>query len=110
MKKTKILSLIFSCMLLSVLISGCSGGYEDQLAASWYGEGDDTPAFILYSDGTCEMNNEYGTGSWTVLDDSQLKMTNYYGETETADIVSLEDGCLTLGSGDDTVQFWNTPQ
>ena len=55
------------------------------------------------------MGNEYGTVSWTVLDESQLKITNYYGETETADIVSLEDGCLTLGNGDDIEQFWNSP-
>ena len=83
-----------------LLLVGCSGkkSYEELLSASWFAKGDSEPAFTLYSDGTCEIDGEYGIGKWSIVNDNQLKLTNYYGETETAPIISVKDGCLLLGN------------
>ena len=105
--------MIGGMIMVLLLLAGCGAekGYEESLAASWFAEGDSEPAFILYSDGTCEIDGEYGIGKWSVVNDNQLKMTNYYGETETAPIISIEDGCLMLGSSpENAASFWNTAE
>lgn len=109
-KKFLAVSLVLSTVML---LSGCGGGnnYEKKLAASWYEEGDDSPAFTLYSDGTCQIDNEYGTGQWAVVNDNQLKLTNFYGESMVVTIVSIEDGCLTISDGgDNTAKVYDSPQ
>lgn len=110
MKKTKKLT-VFTLILLTMIVTGCSKSYGSQLADAWYREGKDSPSFILYSDGTCEIDGEYGTGKWAVVNDNQLKLTNFYGETQTVTIASIEDGCLTVtNGGDKSVKYWNSPQ
>ena len=96
MKRTIALLLVIA-MCLS--LAACGGGYKKKLIGSWYEAGEDEPQFIFYSDGTCKIRYEYGTGSWRLLDDNQLKVTNFYGETDSAKIVSIKDGMLTLNSG-----------
>lgn len=114
MKKSKtILSIVSAMLLVLMMFTGCGGSdsYEKQLAASWYAEGDDSPAFTLYSDGTCEIDGEYGTGKWSVVNEEQLKLTNFYGESMVVTIVSIEDGCLTISDGGENVAYmWNSPQ
>lgn len=102
-----------SMVMMLLLLVGCShkNNYEELLAASWFEEGESEPIFTLYSDGTCEIDNEYGTGKWSIVNEDQLKLTNYYGETETVSIISIEDGCLTLGdSSGNVVLLWNTAE
>lgn len=107
---------IFKNLLLTIiwtlLLVGCTGksGIEEQLEGSWYLEGYQDAAFILYDDGTCEISGEYGAGTWSIVNDNELKLTNILGETETAPIVSVEDDCLTLGEGNNLVKFWSSPQ
>lgn len=109
MKYKKILATIMFGMLCCCF--GCTQKNQDsQLATSWYMEGEETEAFILYDDNTCKIANEYGTGTWEVVNGEQLKITNYYGETQTANIVSIEDGCLILGNGEREVIFWNSAE
>lgn len=98
--------------IFMLLLVGCSGkaDYESRLVGTWYTKGSSEAAFSLYDDGTCEIAGEYGTGTWSVVNDDQFKLTNYYGETETATIVGIENNCLTLGDENNQVQFWNSPQ
>lgn len=97
--------------------------YENQLTGSWYAEPGTArvsgPIFTLYSDGTCEIDGQYGTGTWAVVNDGLLKLTDFYGqvinffsEDGAMQIVSLEDGCLTLCDRENTFQWklYNTPQ
>ena len=86
MKKTTKILLMITFFLL--LLAGCAEkiNFEAQLAGKWYSEGSQEAAFILYDDGTCEISGEYGTGTWSVVNDNQLKLTNFYGETETSTV------------------------
>lgn len=92
-----------------MLLSGCGKSMKSQLADSWYREGRDEPMFVLYDDGTCKIANEYGTGRWAIVNDNQLRLTNYYGETELATIEEVSGGKLTLSSGDNSITLVNKP-
>lgn len=56
---------IWLTLMLSfvLLLSACGTNYEKQLVGAWYRENASSPSFILYDDGTCEIDGEYGTGS-----------------------------------------------
>ncbi len=100
-------------LLVVVLGGGCSAqeSTKELMTTAWYMEGASSPTLILYEDGTCMIEGEYGVGSWSLADDNQLRLTNYYGETAALTVVSIEDGCLTLGDGgENTVQLWNEAQ
>lgn len=110
---------LFCVLLTAVLVLSLvacnndsqTGNEKDLLSllpGAWYIDGSQEPAFILYDDGTCEIANEYGTGTWSVVNENQLKLTNYYGETEVATINELTDEKLVLGNGTDTQIFLNT--
>ena len=101
--------LIFLICILVLSACGKNDDYSKVLAGSWYHEGSSTPAFILYDDGTCEIDGEYGKGTWEIDKNKQLVLYNYYGESEIAPIFSIKDNCLTLGTESDRIQFWNSP-
>ena len=74
------------------------GSYEDKLPGEWYADPEassiDEPLFTLYTDGTCTIWGEYGTGHWALVNDNQLKLTNIYGQelmgaTDAGDVSSL---------------------
>ena len=113
MLQFKRFSALIMVMVMAVgLISCGSQSLEDQLVGPWYldgqpsrdRDGNNTPAFTLYDDGTCEIASEYGTGTWAVVNENQLKLTNFYGESHTATIESIDNGRLTLDQG----VYWNT--
>lgn len=105
---------LFSILFVTSLVfaTGCfKKDYKELLSTSWFAEGNSDPSFILYDDGTCEIAGEYGIGKWEIVNDNELKLTNYYGETETVPIISVEDGCLTLGTvSEESVSFWDTAE
>jgi hypothetical protein len=92
-------------LVFVLLMTGCSGKIKEKnLLGSWYRDGREDASFILYDDGTCEIDGEYGTGTWSIVNDNQLKLTNFYGETETATIDSVKNGSLIL----EGVEYSNT--
>jgi len=90
-------------LLIVFLFTGCAGqaSVEEQLAGNWCVDGEDEILFALYDDGTCQIAGSYGTGTWSVVNDNQLKLTDFYGQTEIAAIKEIKDGKLTLGIGED---------
>ena len=99
-------------LLLALVLSlvGCGKGMEKQLEGIWYLEGWSGPAFTFYDDGSCKIQGEYGTGTWTLVNDDQLKISNFYGETVVLTIESIKDGCLTVTNElGNTGYFWRTP-
>lgn len=109
MKKKWCLLVVGCVLVLSFILTACGGGIEKQLVGSWYSGSKTTPSFVLFDDGTCEIAGEYGTGKWAVVNGDQLKLTNFYGESEIATIISVKGGCLTLGSGSATSIFYSEP-
>ena len=109
-QRRNLLVLVICVLLMAALFTGCGKSREEQLTGSWYREDSTSPILTLYSDGTCELKGEYGTGTWAVVNDDQLKLTNFYGETETVTIIGISNGCLTIDDGDNTVELWNSPQ
>lgn len=110
MNKQK-LALLLSCTLLLLILTACGGGMEKKLVGTWYREGKNVPAFELYDDGTCKIENEYGTGKWAVVNDNQLKLTNFYGESDVVTIVGVKGGCLTVSAGgSNTTEFYSSPK
>ncbi len=105
--KKRVISLALA-LVLCLGLAACGGNsLEKQLVGSWYYNGELTygdPIFTLYSDGTCVIASEYGTGTWAVVNGNQLKLTNFYGETQTATIENVQNGRLTLNTG----VYWNS--
>ena len=109
-----ILRILLTIVILMLSLVGCSektneADFESKLAGIWYLEGSQEVAFVLYSDNTCEIAGEYGTGIWSVVNENQLKLTNYYGETETAIIVKIDNSELVLSDGNVKSYFSNKP-
>lgn len=103
--------ILFTATILTLLLTGCAGktNFESQLTGAWYLEGSQETAFILYDDGTCEIAGEYGTGTWNVVNDNQFKLTNYYGEVESATIEKIENDKIMLSFGDVNSTFSKYP-
>lgn len=124
-KKFKVATCCIVVIVVIVAVLGIKlmGGktYEEQLIGEWYAD----PAvssiedciFALYSDGTCSIWGEYGTGHWSVVNENQLKLTNIYGQiinffdgsSRPMTIISIKDGCMTLEAPDQSIQidFYN---
>ena len=100
----------FFVMTTLCLLTACSSRYNRLLPGTWYYEMEDTPSFILYDDGTCEIDGEYGSGSWSVVNKNVFKMTNLYGDVETGTIKSISKYWLLLTNGDEDATFYKTTE
>lgn len=112
-KSKKVCSIAIALLFVVILFTGCGGSnrYEKKLVGTWYEKGYRLPSFTLYSDGTCDITHVYGTGTWAIVNENQLKVTDFYGSSQVRTIVSIKDGCLTMKTaGGFTVQMWNSPQ
>ncbi len=106
MKRIKILLIV----MVIILLTGCSESMGSKLEGKWYHEGSSTPAFVLYDDGTCEISGEYGSGTWCIVNGNLFKITNFYGESEVATIVSIEKDYFIIEDEDSQVRLWRSPQ
>lgn len=70
---------------------------EELLAGDWYSFYT-KPALSIYDDGTYTMYGDYGTGHWAIVNEDQLKLTDFYGETHIMRLVDVDESKLTLGS------------
>lgn len=70
---------------------------EELLAGDWYSFFT-KPALSIYDDGTYTMYGDYGTGHWAIVNEDQLKLTDFYGETHIMRLVDVDESELTLGS------------
>lgn len=115
LKKAVVILIVL--LLFTFTSCGKSASLEDQLVGSWYINGETSmtrdgtrgPIFTFYDDGTCEIATEYGTGRWSVVNEVQLKITNFYGESHTATIINVENGELILEADGEQVTYLNEP-
>lgn len=96
-KKTKFIQIIVAFLLCAHVLVACSGGgLEKKLPGTWKKHNE---ILTIYSDGTYEESGSYGTGRWTLLDGNVLKLTDFYGETETHEIEEISSQGITLKTG-----------
>lgn len=110
MLKKFVAMMMVLCMVVG--LSGCSQSYEKALEGSWYRQGYEEPAFTFYSDGTCTSGGANGTGTWAVVNDNQLKITEPMlqgGDSAILTIESLDHGCLTLSLEGEQVVLYDKP-
>ena len=69
-------------------------------------EGEATPDFIFYSDGTCKLRGEYGLGNWKKVD-GKLRITTFYGEAYFFDY-DVDGDELTLSRGTQKTTYMKT--
>lgn len=99
----RICALALVMVLIILLFSRCGGGsVEDNLVGSWYLERNGSHMFTLYDDGTCKIDGEYGTGTWAVVNENKLKLSNFYGSTQVVEIVDVSRDMLVVGDDDST--------
>lgn len=99
----KIASVILFTVFASIVLSSC-GGLESKLVGSWGPDGGNRIYFTLYDDGMCKIENEYGTGKWNVVDGNKLKLTNFYGESETIEISEADGNTIEFTNGNKFVK------
>lgn len=98
--------IILLVLTAAVVLCGCAG--KGKYVGTWCEEGSTREAFTLYSDGTCEISGEYGTGTWSIVNGKTLKLTNFYGETQTAQIEKADGKTLVLSEDGYTTTFEKT--
>lgn len=103
---------ILVLLLLVFTLSACSvGGVSKRnLCRAWYERGYSSPAFVLYDDGTCEIDGEYGGCTWSLVNGNILKLSNYYGESETGRVDRVTSSELHLSGGGSSSVFYSSPR
>lgn len=81
---------------------------EELLAGDWYSYYTE-PALSIYDDGTYTMYGDYGTGHWSIVNEDQLKLTDFYGETHVMRLIDVDETKLTLGPTDSDIAGGSNP-
>ena len=93
-------------LIATLLLTACSGNIKSKMVGSWSFEEDGEPQYTLYSDGTCKIAYQYGTGTWAIVNNNQLKLTNYYGESNIAEIESVSKSEMVLSIDGDSITLY----
>ena len=99
---------IASLSLFCIVLAGCENFKED-IVGSWYLAGDETPQIIFYDDGTCESQGQSSAGQWSIVNGNTLKISDFWGQTETAEIISIKGGILAIEKNGERASLYNKP-
>ena len=80
---------------------------QELILGEWYA-GFETPSWTFYDDGTCKLIGDYGLGKWSLVnDDTILNVSDFYGETHSYNLVSVDENQLTISAdgGNGTVEL-----
>ena len=53
---------------------------EKLIIGDWYQQWSDSLTFSIYDDGTVNVPSSYGLGKWSLVNDNQLILSDFYGE------------------------------
>lgn len=71
-------------------LTGCGKNVEKLVIGDWYLEGSDDLSFTIYDDGTVNIPGTYGTGRWSIVNDDQLKITDFTARhTQSSELWTL---------------------
>ena len=83
-------------------------GIDKRFCHAWFEQGEEDANFTLYSDGTCDIADIYGIGTWAIVNNDQLKITDYYGSSDVYIVQSVSNSKLVLIQDGYTKIFWNS--
>lgn len=72
--------------------------------------------FSIYDDGTVNVPSSYGLGKWSLVNDNQLILSDFYGETiilkiENIDADNMEVRQVIDGKeSQESITFWHTAE
>lgn len=87
----KVISVFLIGCFCVLLLGGC-GNQSKNLIGQWYNE--KNRCLDIRSDGTWDLEDNYGTGTWKFLDDNTtVEFTDFYGDTQKS---AIEENDLGL--------------
>ena len=85
-------------------LTGCGQNVEKLVVGDWYLEGSDRLRFTIYDD---------GTGKWSIVNDNQLKISDFYGESMVLKIEDIDKDSMTCRQiydgreDEETITYWH---
>lgn len=89
---------------------------EKLIIGDWYQQWSDSLTFSIYDDGTVNVPDSYGLGKWSLVNDNQLILSDFYGETivlkiENIDADNMEVRQVIDGKeSQESITFWHTAE
>ena len=122
MKKIKMTDILLTVCAIAI---GCGIGSltlrgkkttEKLIIGDWYQQWSDSLTFSIYDDGTVNVPGSYGLGKWSLVNDNQLILSDFYGETiilkiENIDADNMEVRQVIDGKeSQESITFWHTAE
>lgn len=122
MKKLKLSDILLAVCAVAVVVAIGSltthgkKKTEKLVVGDWYRQWSESLTFTIYDDGTVNIPGSYGLGKWSVANEDQLILTDFYGETTILKIVGIDADNMEVREvvngqeSEQTVTFWHTEE
>lgn len=115
MERRKFLKLAAAAAMVCAAggLTGCKRNVNKLVIGDWYLEGSDRLRFTIYDDGTVNIPGTYGTGRWSIVNDDQLKISDFYGETFVLKVEDIDKKSMTAREvmngqeSTETITYWH---
>ena len=97
-------------------MTGCGKDTKKLVLGDWYLEGSSRLRFTIYDDGTVNIPGTYGTGKWSIVNDDQLKIADFYGESTVLKIEDIDKDSMTCRQiydgreDEETITYWHSAE
>lgn len=122
MKKLKLSDILLAVCAVAVVVAIGSltthgkKKTEKLVVGDWYRQWSESLTFTIYDDGTVNIPGSYGLGKWSVANEDQLILTDFYGETTILKIVGIDADNMEVREivdgqeSEKAVTFWHTAE
>ena len=122
MKKLKLSDILLAVCAVAVVVAIGSltthgkKKTEKLVVGDWYRQWSESLTFTIYDDGTVNIPGSYGLGKWSVANEDQLILTDFYGETTILKIVGIDTDNMEVREvvngqeSEQSITFWHTAE
>ena len=122
MKKLKLSDILLAVCAVAVVVAIGSltthgkKKTEKLVVGDWYRQWSESLTFTIYDDGTVNIPGSYGLGKWSVANEDQLILTDFYGETTILKIVGIDADNMEVREvvngqeSEQSITFWHTAE
>ena len=102
------------CVVAVVLTAQGKKAPEKFVLGDWYGMTGEEPAFTVYENGTVQFADDQELGTWSLVNEKRLILTNASGATATMEIVNIDEDNMEVqrivdGQAEEkTITYWHT--